>query len=243
MRLTDHNVRVTPSIGIALYKETMNAGGLKRLTIETQLRVAVSRNELSLQYQPQFTLGTGLIAGFEALLRWTHAELGSVPPDDFIPVAEETGLIIAMGEWALRTACRQAKTWHEPRLLELEVTESMVMQDESRADRVCAALKDLGVSLAVDDFSTGYSNFRRLGQLKVDRLKIDRSFVGRIQDSAEDRALVSGMLRMAQTLGLAVVAEGVEDFSQLLHLQDERCEQARVSCWGDRSRPRTRTRC
>lgn len=294
MRLADHDVRVTPSIGIALYpgdgadvealcrnadlamyfskrqgpgqialyKETMNAGGLKRLTIETQLRDAVARDELSLHYQPQFALGTGLIAGFEALMRWTNAELGSVPPGDFIPVAEETGLIIAMGEWALRSACQQMKTWHEegfqvgrvavnvsslqfaqhefpalvesilrdtglePRFLELEVTESMVMQDESRADRVFAALKELGVSLAVDDFGTGYSNFRRLGQLKVDRLKIDRSFVGRIQDSAEDRALVSGMLRIAQTLGLAVVAEGVEDFSQLLHLQDERCDQA-----------------
>ena len=149
-----------------------------------------------------------------------------------------------MGEWALRTACRQAKTGLEPQLLELEVTESMVMQDESRADRVCAAPKDLGVSLAVDDFGTGYLNFRRLGQLKVDRLKIDRSFVGRIQDSAEDRALVSGMLRMAQTLGLALVAEGVEDFSQLLPLQDERCEQAQGFLLGRPLSPAdARTRC
>jgi diguanylate cyclase (GGDEF)-like protein len=294
MRLAEHDMRVTPSIGIALYpgdgldvdtlcrnadlamyfakrqgpgrmalyKETMNAGGLKRLTLEAQLREAIARNELSLQYQPQIELSTGLIAGFEALMRWTNAELGAVPPDDFIPVAEETGLIVPMGEWALRTACQQAKAWHdagfpagrvavnvsslqfiqpgfpqlveqilrasglEPKYLELEVTESMVMQDEARADRVFAALKRLGVSLAVDDFGTGYSNFRRLRQLAVDRLKIDRSFVSRIQGNAEDRALVSGMIRIAQTLGLAVVAEGVEDFGQLLHLQDENCDLA-----------------
>ena len=294
MRLAEHAVSVTPSIGIALfpgdgpdvdtlcrnadlamyfakrqgpgrmalYKETMNAGGLKRLTLEAQLRDAIARNELSLQYQPQIELRTGLIAGFEALMRWTNAELGSVPPDDFIPVAEETGLIVSMGEWALRSACRQAKAWHdaglpagrvavnvssmqfiqpgfpvlveqilqeiglEPKFLELEVTESMVMQDEARADRVFAALKRLGVSLAVDDFGTGYSNFRRLRQLAVDRLKIDRSFVSRVQGNPEDRALVTGMIRIAQTLGLAVVAEGVEDFGQLLHLQEENCDLA-----------------
>ncbi len=294
MQLAEHAVRVTPSIGIALfpgdgpdvdtlcrnadlamyfakrqgpgrmalYKETMNAGGLKRLTLEAQLRDSIARNELSLQYQPQIELRTGLIAGFEALMRWTNAELGAVPPDDFIPVAEETGLIVSMGEWALRSACRQAKAWHDagfpagrvavnvssmqfiqpgfpvlveqilqeigldPKFLELEVTESMVMQDEARADRVFAALKRLGVSLAVDDFGTGYSNFRRLRQLAVDRLKIDRSFVSRIQGNHEDRALVTGMIRIAQTLGLAVVAEGVEDFGQLLHLQEENCDLA-----------------
>jgi len=114
----------------------------------------------------------------------------------------------------------------DPKFLELEVTESMVMQDESRADRVFAALKRLGVSLAVDDFGTGYSNFRRLRQLAVDRLKIDRSFVSRVQGNPEDRALVTGMIRIAQTLGLAVVAEGVEDFGQLLHLQEENCDLA-----------------
>ena len=294
MKLSAHDVQVTPSVGIALhpsdggdvetlcrnadlamyfakrqgpgrfalYKETMNAGALKRLTLEAHLRGAVDRNELSLHYQPQVALGTGRVAGFEALMRWTSAELGCVSPADFIPVAEETGLIVAIGEWALRTCCLQIKAWHDegfhvgrvavnvsalqfaqqdfdslvesvlretglaPGFLELEVTESLVMRDEAHAERTFAALKKLGVSLAVDDFGTGYSNFRRLRQLAVDRLKIDRSFVNGIIKNPEDRALVTGMIKLAQTMGLAVVAEGVEDFSQLLHLQEERCDEA-----------------
>jgi diguanylate cyclase len=246
----------------ALYRDTMNANSLKRLTLEGELRNALTRNELSLHYQPQIDLGTGLASGFEVLMRWTNAKLGAIPPDQFIPIAEETGLILPMGEWALRTACLQARTWIDaglspgrmavnisslqlaqadfaasvaailrdarlhPDILELEITESLVVQDEERAERAFAALKKLGVSLAVDDFGTGYSSFGRLRQLAVDRLKIDRSFISRIQTSQEDRALVSGMIKMAKTIGLAVVAEGVEEFSQLLHLQDEHCDLA-----------------
>jgi len=246
----------------ALYKETMNASALMRLTLEMQLRHALSRNEFSLHYQPQVSLGTGLISSLEALLRWNNADLGSVPPVDFIPVAEETGLILPIGEWVLRTACTQAKAWHDegllsgvvavnvsnvqlaqpdfpalvervlretglsPELLELEVTESLVMQEESHAEPIFAELKRIGVSLAIDDFGTGYSNFARLREFSVDRLKIDRSFIDRIQSNLDDRVLVSTIIKMAQALGLGVIAEGVEDFSQLLHLQDEKCDQA-----------------
>lgn len=246
----------------ALYQETMNASGLHRLTIEAQLRNALARKELSLHYQPEVHLGSGSIAGLEALLRWTNVQLGSVPPNDFIPIAEETGLILPIGEWVLRTACVQAKAWHDeglqagrvavnvsstqlgqrnfgamvaavlretglpPELLELEITESLVMQDETRAVRLFAELKSIGVSIAIDDFGTGYSNFSRLRELSVDRLKIDRSFIHRMHTNLEDRALVSAMIKMAQTIGIAVIAEGVEDFSQLLQLQDERCDQA-----------------
>jgi diguanylate cyclase (GGDEF)-like protein len=294
MRLSAHEILVTPSAGIAvypadgadpemlcrnadlamyfskrrgagqyaLYQQTMNARGLQRLTIETQLRSALARNELSLHYQPQVNLGSGLVSGLEALLRWTNAELGSVPPVDFIPIAEETGLILPIGEWVLRTACKQAKAWHDeglqagriavnvsstqlaqrnfasmvatvlrdtglpPELLELEVTESLVMQDEVRAQQIFAELKQIGVSIAIDDFGTGYSNFGRLRGLSVDRLKIDRSFVNGMHNNPDDRALVSAMIKMAQTIGIEVIAEGVEDFSQLLQLQDEHCDQA-----------------
>ncbi len=162
----------------------------------------------------------------------------------------------------LRTACTQAKAWHDeglltgvvavnvsnvqlaqpdfpalvatvlretglpPALLELEITESLVMQDESHAGPILAELKRIGVSLAIDDFGMGYSNFLRLRELSVDRLKIDRSFIHRIQSDTDDRVLVSTIIKMAQALGLGVVAEGVEDFSQLLQLQDEKCDQA-----------------
>jgi diguanylate cyclase (GGDEF)-like protein len=294
MRLSAHEILVTPSAGIAvypadgadaemlcrnadlamyfskrrgagqyaLYQETMNARGLQRLTVEAQLRNALARNELSLHYQPEVHLGSGLISGLEALLRWTNVELGSVPPVDFIPIAEETGMILPIGEWVLRTACGQAKAWHDeglqagriavnvsstqlaqrnfpslvatvlretglpPELLELEVTEPLVMQDEARAQRIFAELKQIGVSIAIDDFGTGYSNFGRLRGLSVDRLKIDRSFVHRMHSDPDDRALVSAMIKMAQTIGIEVIAEGVEDFSQLLQLQDEHCDQA-----------------
>jgi diguanylate cyclase (GGDEF)-like protein len=294
MRLSAHEILVTPSAGIAvypadgadaemlcrnadlamyfskrrgagqyaLYRETMNARGLQRLTIEEQLRNALARNELSLHYQPQVHLGSGLISGLEALLRWTNVEMGSVPPVDFIPIAEETGMILPIGEWVLRTACGQAKAWHDeglqagrvavnvsstqlaqrnfssmvatvlretglpPELLELEVTESLVMQDEARAQQIFAELKKIGVSIAIDDFGTGYSNFGRLRGLAVDRLKIDRSFVHRMHSDPDDRALVSAMIKMAQTIGIGVIAEGVEDFSQLLQLQEEHCDQA-----------------
>ena len=294
MRLSVHEILVTPSAGIAvypadgadaemlcrnadlamyfskrrgagqfaLYQETMNARGLQRLTIETQLRNALARNELSLHYQPQVHLGSGVVSGLEALLRWTNVELGSVPPVDFIPIAEETGMILPIGEWVLRTACTQAKAWHDeglqagrvsvnisstqlaqsnfpsvvatvlretglpPELLELEITESLVMQDEARAERIFAELKKIGVSVAIDDFGTGYSNFQRLRGLSVGRLKIDRSFVHRMHSDPDNRALISAMIKMAHTIGIAVIAEGVEDFSQLLQLQDEHCDQA-----------------
>ncbi len=247
---------------VAYFNETMNAGGLKRLTFEARLREALDRNELVLHYQPQFNLATGTIAGFEALLRWNSAEYGEVSPADFIPLAEETGLILPIGQWVLKSACEQMKRWRDAGLinghvavnvsalqlaqpdflaavvdvlretelpaqcLEIEVTESLLMQDEARSVDICKHLRAMGVTIALDDFGTGYSSLSRLRRFAVDRLKIDRAFVQDMHANLEDRTLCNAIIRMAQTLGLSVVAEGVENFSQLLLLQEEKCELA-----------------
>ena len=244
----------------AFYNERMNVNAAKQLRLETLLRSALAKGELSLYYQPQFDLSTGLISSVEALLRWSNPELGHVPPLDFIPMAEATGLILPIGDWVLRTACRQTKEWLDEGLpvgrvavnvsplqfaqrdfveqvaaaltdtglpascLELEVTESLVMKDEAWAYQVLRRLKTLGIGLAIDDFGTGYSSFSRLKEYPVDRLKIDRSFVQAPNEvSAEDGAIITAMISMARTMGLGVVAEGVEEFHQLMFLQEQHC--------------------
>jgi len=246
----------------AFFDVSMNEGALQRFTIEGKLRGALERGELSLHYQPQIDMTTGDVTGMEALLRWTNPELGVVPPGDFIPVAEDTGLIISIGEWVLRTACAQAKKWHDEGLavrriavnvanqqfgmhhfsslvaqvladtglpsgmLELEITESMVMMDEMRASRVLEELHAIGVSIAIDDFGTGYSNFQRLHHLAIDRLKMDRSFVRDLGDDTDDRAIAAAIISMAKALKVEVVAEGVESFAQFRFLQEHQCAQS-----------------
>jgi diguanylate cyclase (GGDEF)-like protein len=246
----------------AFFDASMNEGALQRYTIEGKLRGALERGELSLHYQPQIDMSTGHITGMEALLRWTNDELGVVPPSDFIPVAEDAGLIVPIGEWVLRTACLQAKKWHDeklaiqriavnvantqfgmhnfsaqiaailaetglpPKMLELEVTESMVMMDEKRATRVLDELHAIGVSVAIDDFGTGYSNFQRLHLLAIDRLKMDRSFVRDLGDDSDDRAIAAAIISMARALKVDVVAEGVESFAQFRFLQEHLCGQS-----------------
>jgi diguanylate cyclase len=243
----------------AFFKPSMNANALKRLTMEGKLSGAIAGNELSLRYQPQFDLSTGLIVGMEALLRWTNAELGQVPPIDFIPVAEETGMILPIGEWVLRTACMQAKAWHDEGLsavriavnvsglqlaqrgfpglvatvlrdsglpaptLELEITESVIMSNEDWTRQVLGELKAIGVQISIDDFGTGYSSLGRLREFPINRLKIDGSFIRRVQNNGEDRVIAATIIAMAKTLNLEVVAEGVEDLAQLLFLQEESC--------------------
>lgn len=246
----------------AVFDGPMNAAALQRFTIEEQLRGALERNELSLVYQPLFDVRTGGVSGMEALLRWKCATLGQVPPSEFIPVAEETGLILGIGDWVLRTACAQAKSWHDRGLpvgrmavnvsgrqftlpefparvaailketglraaqLELEITESVVMSDERWAERALRELKSLGVSLAIDDFGIGYSSLARLRQFAVDRLKIDRSFVMRINDCHDDRAIAAAIIAMARSLRIDVTAEGVESLPQLMFLQEQECQEA-----------------
>jgi diguanylate cyclase (GGDEF)-like protein len=246
----------------AFYDIAMNAVALHRFTIEGRLRGALERNEFTLDYQPQFDVRSGGISGMEALLRWTSDELGGVPPSEFIPIAEETGLILSIGEWVLRTACRQAKAWQDeglpvgrmavnvsgrqfalaefpalvasvlqetglsPSNLELEITESVVMADEGWAQKAITELKQLGISLAIDDFGTGYSSFGRLRHFAVDRLKIDRSFVTSICDGNDDRAIAAAIIAMSRSLRVNVTAEGVENFPQLMFLQEHDCHDA-----------------
>ena len=246
----------------AFYDSSMNDAALHRFTLEGKLRGALERNEFTLHYQPQFDVRTGSVSGMEALLRWTNDELGVVPPVEFIPVAEETGLILGIGEWVLRSACAQAKSWVdeglpvtrmavnvsgqqfvlrefpqlvaaiiketgiEASMLELEITESVVMKDEAWAEQALLQLKELGVMLAIDDFGTGYSSFGRLRHFAVDRLKIDRSFMTSLIDCSDDRAIAAAIIAMSRSLRINVTAEGVESFPQLLFLQEHDCHEA-----------------
>jgi EAL domain-containing protein (putative c-di-GMP-specific phosphodiesterase class I) len=246
----------------AFFEGPMNAAALQRFTVEAQLRGALERNEFELHYQPQFDVKSGEVSGIEALIRWRTDALGSIPPAEFIAVAEETGLILEIGEWVLRTACSQARAWEQeglkigrlavnvsnkqfalptfpaqvadilrdtglqPSRLELEITESVVMADEKRAEKALLQLKEIGVSLAIDDFGTGYSSLGRLRYLAVDRLKIDRSFVMRINDNDNDRAITAAIIAMSRSLQIRVTAEGVETLPQLMFLQEQECHDA-----------------
>jgi diguanylate cyclase len=246
----------------AFFDGAMNDAALRRFTLEAKLRGALERGEFSLHYQPQFDVSTGAVSGMEALLRWKHDELGQVAPAEFIPIAEETGLILSIGEWVLRTACLQAKAWSDeglpltrmavnvsgqqfalkefplavraileetgmnPSMLELEITESVVMKDEVWAEQALAQLKELGVLLAIDDFGTGYSSFGRLRNFAVDRLKIDQSFMTSLIDCSDDRAIAAAIIAMSRSLRINVTAEGVESFPQLLFLQEHACQEA-----------------
>jgi PAS domain S-box-containing protein len=243
------------------YDVSLNETALQRLTIENQLRKAIERHELSLHYQPQLDLPSGRICGVEALVRWQNPLLGSVSPLDFIPLAEETGLIIPIGEWVLRTACQQARLWRDngcnlariavnisvlqfmqpdfPKLvarilketdldadaLELEITESLLMKDPDGATGILQDLKALGVQLAIDDFGTGYSSLSRLKQLPLDRLKIDKAFVREVNTRPDDAAITTAVIAMAESMGLRVIAEGVENEAQLGFLRSRRCDE------------------
>jgi diguanylate cyclase (GGDEF)-like protein/PAS domain S-box-containing protein len=244
------------------FKPAMNARAVERQSIEEGLRRALERNEFSLHYQPKVDFETGAIAGAEALLRWTHPTRGPVSPAQFIPVAEECGLILPIGRWVLRRACAQAQAWIQaglapatmavnvsakqfrgdsflkdllatleesgldPRLLEIELTESVLMKHAESAASILGTLRDSGVQVAVDDFGTGYSSLSYLRKFPIDALKIDQSFVGRIGIAADDASIVTAVISMARSLKLRVVAEGVETFEQAEFLRTQACDQA-----------------
>ncbi len=243
------------------YSKGIKTQSIERLSIETNLREALQRNELSLHYQAKLDFKTGAITGVEALLRWQSPSLGSVTPMQLIPVAEETGLIVPIGRWVMKTACAQNVAWQnqglppvcmavnlslrqlmdgglledikaaldesgmEPNLLELEITESMVMHNPKRMIKVLSKIKDLGVRLAIDDFGTGYSSLSQLKHFPVDTLKVDRSFIRNIPDNSGDKAIAEAIIAMGKTLRLTVVAEGVETQEQMDFLQERSCDE------------------
>lgn len=247
---------------VQFFEGTMNEKALLRMNLENELRYAIERNEMSLHYQPQVDLTTGKVTGLEALIRWQNFTLGNVPPIDFIHIAEDCGLIIPIGEWVLRTACRQAKAWqdadlgfkriavnvsvrqfsqaefpdiisrvlHEtnldPSVLELEITESILMNDAASAVETLKRLKTIGVHLAIDDFGTGYSSLSYLKQFSIDRLKIDRSFIKAITTDPDDQAIASAVISMAESMKLQVTAEGVETREQMHFLRQGKCDEA-----------------
>lgn len=238
----------------------MSASALARLSLESALRRALENNELELHYQPQIALADGRICGAEALLRWRHPEQGLLMPGDFIPVAEQSGLIVEIGDWVLAEACRHAAGWRDSaereigiavnisalqfrrrRLvtvisdalaqsglaahrLELELTESVLMRHSQSTYRQLAELHAMGIRLAVDDFGTGYSSLSYLKQFRVNRLKIDQSFIDELGQNPDDEAITSAVIRMAHAMRLDVVAEGVEKEEQLDFLRQQECD-------------------
>ncbi|MGE5109892.1 MAG: putative bifunctional diguanylate cyclase/phosphodiesterase, partial [Acidobacteriaceae bacterium] len=232
----------TPELGLSVRE---------RLNLENQLRGAIVRGEIAVHYQPEFDVATRRLVRFEALARWQHPTLGNIPPDRFIPIAEESGLIIPLGAFVLEHACREAKTWQslsdhpiqvavnvstvqfrrpgfvdevaailrdsglDPKLLQLELTESIMLDGTERASSTMKQLAEMGVSIAVDDFGTGYSCFSYLPRLPFNVLKIDRTFVSELDKRVEMAAMIRSLVSLAHNLNMQVVVEGIETTQQL----------------------------
>lgn len=239
------------------YAGDMNARIIERRRLESDLRYAIKHDELRLHFQPRFRIADGQMVGAEALVRWEHPERGLIPPDTFIPIAEETGLILALSNWVINTACRYAVRWPEhlfvsinlspsefkrgslvervqnaiyesgidPARVELEITESVMLEDAAGALEVMHMLKRLGVRIAMDDFGTGYSSLSYLRTFPFDGLKIDRSFISRLAESADDKSIIQAIVGLGQALSLTVTAEGIESAEHLQLLKEVACDE------------------
>jgi len=243
------------------YTKSMNASAFENLALENSLRRALDRGEFELYYQPQVNIDSGEIVGVEALIRWQHPEMGTISPVQFIPLALETGLIVPMDEWGLRTACHQAKAWQDaglrplrvsvnlsshqfrqrqlsqtiarilnetrldPQYLDVELTESTIMQNPEDAVKTLHELKEMGTKISVDDFGTGYSSLSYLKRFPLDTLKIDRTFIKDITTDPDDEALTRAILAMSNSLKLKVIAEGVETKAQYEFLRANGCDE------------------
>ncbi len=250
----------TPGMHYQFFSQEFNTRSMKRLELESLLRKALENNEFALHYQPKVVVETGHVYGVEALLRWQNSEIGNVSPVDFIPIAEDAGLISVIGEWVLLEACRQQQQWqraglgalniavnlsvkqfHESRLtktvqsvidstgikpqsLTLEVTESALIGDLDQSIRILHQLQAMGPKLSIDDFGTGYSSLSYLKQFPLNELKIDRSFIMDLQSDQRDAAIVNAIIFLAHSLGMSVVAEGVELQEQLDFLRTKGCD-------------------
>jgi EAL domain-containing protein (putative c-di-GMP-specific phosphodiesterase class I) len=243
------------------FTREMNERAMQRVTMESALRRAIDRKEFLLHYQPKVRIPTGEVCGFEALLRWQHPDHGLVPPLQFIPVLEDTGLIVPVGEWVIGEVCEQIARWRragfrtppiavnlsarqfqqkgleetvaralhgsgiDPKLLQFELTESLLMKEPEIAARTLRALKELGVALSVDDFGTGYSSLSYLKRFPIDALKIDRTFIRDVTVDPDDAAITFAIIGLAHSLKLSVIAEGVETRDQLQFLQAHGCDE------------------
>ena len=243
------------------YSSEMNSEALQQLLLANDLRKALDKNEFYLDYQPQLALREGRMTGMEALLRWQHEGIGKISPAQFIPLAEETGLILSIGRWVMEKACQQTreiqqqcniplrvavnlstKQFQDPNLLtyvketldntglaaedlELEITESVLMENVEKAQQILRQLKTMGVTLAIDDFGTGYSSLSYLRTFPIDRLKIDKSFIQRITTHPDDAAITKAIIVMGHTIGVKIVAEGVEQKDEMSYLQENGCDE------------------
>ena len=247
--------------GYRFFTPQIQARAYERLTMEIRIREGLANDEFLLHFQPKITLDSGHIGSVEALVRWGHPKLGLISPGDFIPVAEDSGLIVPLGQWVLETACAEVKKLQltmgydigvsvnlsamqlrqpdlvemvrraikhsglAPESLELELTESILMQDVNAPTELLDRLKALGVKLSIDDFGTGYSSLSYLKRFPIDTLKIDQSFIRDLTDDSDDAAIVDAAITLAHKLRLNVVAEGVETAAQETHLRQLDCDE------------------